>query len=361
MNTRLVRTMISVVGLLILIVLVACGGAAEAPVSVATSEPESAAAEPIEAAAEEPAEEAAESSDAGFPVTITHKFGETVIPAAPQRVVSIGFTEQDALYALGIQPVAIRYWYGDAPNSIFPWAEEAAAGHVPTVLNITWGEINYEELLELQPDLISGVVSGITQEEFEQLSLIAPTTAQSGDYIDFGMPWQEATQMIGDSVGKSAEATALIAEVEGKFQQARADNPQFEGKTIAVAYSNGDGTYGFYTDQDGRARFFTDLGFVIPEEMVEIAGDSFYANLSQERVDLLDTDVLLFLGLQFLEGGRESIENDPFIQSLDAYKEGRVVFVPLEYDDALQFGTVLSLPYALEGLLPELQRATGAE
>ena len=34
-----------------------------------------------------------------FPVTIEHKFGSTTISEEPQRVVSIGFSEQDPLLA----------------------------------------------------------------------------------------------------------------------------------------------------------------------------------------------------------------------------------------------------------------------
>lgn len=301
------------------------------------------------------------SSEAVFPVTITHKYGTTTIPEAPQRVVAIGYNEQDALLALGIKPVAVRYWYGDAPFAIFPWAQDEAAGAEPEVMEMAWGELNFEAILALDPDLISGVYSGITQDEYDQLSLIAPTIAQSGDYIEFGMPWQEMTKLVGQAVGKADEAAALVDNVEAQFAAARANNPAFADKTIAIAYANGDGTYGFYTNEDGRARFFTNLGFTIPEELVAIAGDSFYANVSQERLDVLDQDVIVFLGLQFLEGGRATIENDPLINQLEAVKEGQVVFVPLDYDDALQFGSVLSLEYALEGLLPELQAAVGTD
>ncbi|MGI8484593.1 MAG: hypothetical protein ACR2OU_10055 [Thermomicrobiales bacterium] len=42
-----------------------------------------------------------------FPVTIPHVYGETVIPAAPVRVVTIGWSTQDAVIALGIDPIAI--------------------------------------------------------------------------------------------------------------------------------------------------------------------------------------------------------------------------------------------------------------
>jgi iron complex transport system substrate-binding protein len=40
-------------------------------------------------------------------------------------------------------------------------------------------------------------------------------------------------------------------------------------------------------------------------------------------------------------------------------QDGRVVYIPENYDDALQFSTVLSLEYALEGIVPELQSALG--
>jgi iron complex transport system substrate-binding protein len=291
-----------------------------------------------------------------FPVTIDHKFGSTTITEAPQRVIALGYTDQDPLLALGVIPVAVRYWYGDAPNAIFPWAEDEASGAAPEVLNMPYGSLNYEAVLALQPDLIIAVNAGITQEEYDLLTQIAPTVAQSPDYIDFGMPWQETTRMIAAAVGKSAEAETLIEQVEARFAEARETNPEFAGKSVAVAYNYGEArTYGYYTSQDSRGRFFTDLGFTIPDELVEIAGEQFYSDLSAERIDLLDQDLIVFLGLQFAVGGREAIEADPLISQLDAVREGRVVYIPAEYDDALQFSTILSLEYALEGILPELE------
>jgi iron complex transport system substrate-binding protein len=293
-----------------------------------------------------------------FPVTIQHKFGSTTISGAPKRVVAIGYTEQDPLLALGVSPVAIRYWYGDKTDAIFSWAKEAAKGATPQVLELTFGGLNYEAILALKPDLISAVTSGISKEEYETLSKIAPTIAQSGNYIDFGMPWQETTLMIGEAVGKSAEAKALVKRLQDQLADVRAKNPAFAGKSIAVAYNYGDArTYGFYTSQDGRGRFFTDLGFVIPEDLVKVAGEKFYSDVSNERLDLLDRDVIVFLGLKFAKGGRAAIEADPLLRSLKAVKEGRIAFIPEAYDDALQFSSVLSLEYALKGIVPELQAA----
>jgi iron complex transport system substrate-binding protein len=292
-----------------------------------------------------------------FPVTIEHKFGSTIITEQPQRVVAIGYTEQDLLLALGVTPVAVRYWYGEE-DAILPWTEDRVEDEAPIVLNMPFGNLNYEAILDLQPDLISAVTSGITQEEYDLLSQIAPTIAQSGDYIDFGMLWQEATQMVGDAVGKSAEAAEVVAAVEALFEQARAEYPEFEGKTVAVAYFNA-GTYGFYSSQDIRGRFFTELGFVIPEEMDEIAGESFYADVSAERIDLLDQDLIAILNLQFIEGGREALEAEPLFSQLTAAQEGRVIYFDEQAENALGFSSPLSLPYALNAALPQLEAIFG--
>ena len=65
-----------------------------------------------------------------FPVTIEHKFGSTQLDKAPTRVVCVGLVEQDALLALGIVPVGVTKWFGDAPAQIFPWATRPSGrGH----------------------------------------------------------------------------------------------------------------------------------------------------------------------------------------------------------------------------------------
>jgi iron complex transport system substrate-binding protein len=302
---------------------------------------------------------AAAQDAAPFPVTIEHKFGSTTINEAPQRVVAIGYTEQDYLLALGVMPVAVRSWYADATIAFLPWAEDEVAeigGDMPEILVMPFGNLNYEAILALQPDLISAVTSGITQEEYDLLTQIAPTIAQSDEYVDFGMPWQEITRTIGLAVGKVDEAETRVANVQALIDAVREQNPQFRDKTIAVAYNyGGSRTYGYYTGQDGRGRFFTDLGFVIPDELNAIAGEQFYADISAERIDLLEQDVVVFLGLSWAEGGQEAIEGDPLIQQLDVYRDGRIVFIPLEYDDALQYSSPLSIEFALEGIVPLLE------
>lgn len=118
----------------------------------------------------------AQAADAAFPVTIDHKFGSTTIEAEPTRVVSVGFNEHDVLLALGVVPVGLRDWYRDQPNGVWPWAQDELGGAEPEVLSSN--SLTYEQIAALNPDLIVGVWSGMTDEEYELLSKLAPTVAQ---------------------------------------------------------------------------------------------------------------------------------------------------------------------------------------
>jgi len=72
------------------------------------------------------------SSGAAFPVTVPHRFGSTTIPAEPKRVVSLGYTDRDAILALGVVPVAIREFTGEKPSAT--WRRGSPRSRRPTPL-----------------------------------------------------------------------------------------------------------------------------------------------------------------------------------------------------------------------------------
>lgn len=49
------------------------------------------------------------SGGSGDTRTIEHKFGSTEVAGMPERVVSVGYSDQDPILALGVIPVAVRY------------------------------------------------------------------------------------------------------------------------------------------------------------------------------------------------------------------------------------------------------------
>jgi iron complex transport system substrate-binding protein len=292
--------------------------------------------------------------EAAFPVTLEHKYGSTTIPEVPERVVTVGLTDHDALIALGIVPVGTTEWFNEYPGALWPWASDKLNGaDVPVVLG-TSEAINFEGITALQPDLILALYAGISEDDYALLSQIAPTVVQPEGYVDYGMPWQEITRVVGQAVGKADEAEALITAIDEQFAQIRAEHPEFVGATAVVATPY-EGIW-VYGEQDVRGRLLTALGFTLPEGLAEITGDEFGGNLSPERAELLDVDVIVWLDAEESEGEL----GGPVYQTLPVHTEGREVFLN-SYNDPLggatSFVSVLSLPYLLDGLVPQLAGA----
>ncbi|RYE54814.1 MAG: iron-siderophore ABC transporter substrate-binding protein, partial [Rhizobiaceae bacterium] len=142
-----------------------------------------------------------------FPVTIEHAFGATTIELAPERIVTWGWGNHDALLALGVVPVAMPFsTYGGGDNGLHPWVEQKLneLGAATPIQLPDSSEIPYEQIAAAKPDVIVAVFSGIDRAQYDRLSQIAPTVAYPGEA--WSTPWQEVTTTIGTIVGKSAEA-----------------------------------------------------------------------------------------------------------------------------------------------------------
>ena len=136
--------------------------------------------------------------------------------------------------------------------------------------------------------------------------------------------------MSSQALGREQQGAEVIDDVEGEIAQARKQNPEFDGSTFVLASASAGQVYVF-GPQDLRSRFFTSLGFQTPPEIEKLAGDSFFAQLSEEQLRLLDQDV----------------------------REGRVIYMDVDGDfaNALGFSSPLSIPFALEQAVPQLAEA----
>jgi len=290
-----------------------------------------------------------------FPVTVEHRFGETTVEEAPTRVATVGLTDHDAVLALGVTPVGTTAWYGDHPFGVWPWAQDELGDAEPILLGDS-EDIDPEAILEADPDVILALYSGLTEEQYDDLSRYAPVIAPPAEYDDYGISWQEQTQTIGDVLGKPDEAAGLVEDTEALISEAAADHPELDGATTVVA-SAAEGVY-VYSPQAAVSRVLTDLGLVVPEDLVELIGEDFGAEVSLEQVDLVDLDVVLWLDA--------SDDLPPF--TVDAYTslpvatEGREV--RLATTGALAGGSfisVLSLPVILDQLVPMLTAAVDGD
>lgn len=293
-------------------------------------------------------------ADAGaFPVTIAHKYGSTEITAEPQRVVTVGLTEQDALIALGKVPVGATKWLGEYDGAVMPWAEDELNGAPRPKLLTDDDGIQFEKIAELRPDLIMGLYSDMTQADYDTLSQIAPTVAQPGEHTDFGIPWQKETRTIGKAIGKPAKAEQLVAETEPRIAEAKASHPEFAGQTAAMA-TPFEGIF-VYGTQDPRSRLLTDLNFSVPAE-IDSLSNSFGGQLSRERLDLLDVGVLVWI---LPEGQEAALRADPLYATMEVSSEGRDIFVNENtvVGHALSFVSPLSLPFLLDNMVPRIAAA----
>ncbi len=329
------------------VTLAGCGSTTQA-ISPANASTESA------AASASPAESASGSASAlAYPIEITTAFGTTVIPAAPERVAVIGYTEGDTVLALGTVPVSF-YEFAFPGEVGGPWATELLDGQAPVVLK---GELNVEQIASLQPDLIIGINQALTQQQYDQLTVIAPTLARPAEYTDYGVPPMVQAQMIGQALGKSGEIAALGADVQTAIDDAKAANPALEGKTVSVVWPTPDGSWFAYSSTDPRVELLESLGLVQSPAIAALGTDAFYHTISAENTAQIDADVIVVLDVN---AQRATVEADPVFNALPAVKDGNVVWVTdPNVIGAFSYASVLSLPYALDALVPELTAVAG--
>ncbi len=301
---------------------------------------------------------AREASDTA--IVIAHKYGETVLSSVPEKVVSVGFGDHETMLALGVVPVAVRDWFGDMPYATGPWVSEKVRDRLneakPVMLSRS--ELDFEAIAALAPDVIAGITSGITQEEYDTLSQIAPTIVQPGEYAEYGTPWQVETRLLGQLLGKTEEAEQLISEIHNRIDGIRARHPEFVGASTAVAfvYLNQPGAY---TSQVPSSRLVQQLGFVIPPEYDEMAGDKHYISFSEERLDLLDIDVIIWRATS--DEALQGIRDLPLRDTMPTSVEGRELFMGKIYARAFSHASIPSINFLLDILEPGLAAAVDGD
>lgn len=287
-----------------------------------------------------PAPKATAAADAAFPVAIDHKFGSTTIKSRPTRVVTVGWNDQDFALALGVVPVSTRQWFDEYLT--YPWVKTALGGKpLPTFS----AEINFEAIIKQRPDLIIAIYETVNKQTYDKLSQIAPTVVQSSKYPDEQTPWDVQTLTTGKALGRSAQAQTLVDKVNGKIAEAKQAHPEFAGKVLVVDFGPENGQHYLIPGRDPRRALFDALGF---------AAQSQNGDISEERLDLLDRDVL------FVNGSTKAkMASSPVFSRLNVVKTDRTIYTDFStpLGGALSYSGPDALLYALDVLVPQLTNA----
>lgn len=294
-----------------------------------------------------------------FPVTVEHAFGSTKISKAPKRVVTVGYTDDQAVLAFGVKPVGMTDQYpnpsGKSPdiNTQWPWVKDKWGDTKPEVVmkNGDTGP-NYEKIAALRPDLIIAVYSEIDKAGYDKLSKIAPTVGRTkAEKEPFSAPWQDNAVHIGKALGQEAKGKKLVQGIQAKLDKAKKDHPEF-AKQTAVPLSWYKDSIAPFTTTDVRGRLVTGIGFKGQKKIDEVADGKFFTVLSPERIDLVDVDHLFVINDK---ADQEALKKFKLFTNLKAVKKGNVSYL-LDSEGpavgaAMSQGTLLSLPYAIDELV----------
>jgi iron complex transport system substrate-binding protein len=268
-----------------------------------------------------------------FPVTIEHAFGETTIDASPERVATVAWANHEVPLALGIVPVGMAKatWGDDDNDGVLPWDEDRLAelgAETPVLFDETDG-IDFEAVADTQPDVILASYSGLTQEEYDTLSKIAPVVAYPE--TAWGTSYEDMIRLSSLALGLADEGDALIDDLHAEVDAALAEHPELADATVLFSFidPNDLSQIGFYTSHDTRPGFLESIGLPTPAIVEqETAGtDGFYVTVSAEQADqFADVDVFVTYG----DADGELIaamQADPLLSQIPAIAEGRIAIL----------------------------------
>ncbi|NQX30019.1 iron-siderophore ABC transporter substrate-binding protein [Microbacteriaceae bacterium VKM Ac-2854] len=278
---------------------------------------------------------AAESEGSGdfTPITIEHALGTTTIETKPERVATVNWANHEVPLALGVVPVgmAAANFGDDDDNGMLPWVEEKLTeldAEAPVLFDETDG-IDFEAVADTNPDVILAAYSGLTQEDYDTLTEIAPVVAYPE--TAWGTSWRDMIALNSEAMGMADEGDALIAELETEIADTAEKYPALEG-TSAMFLTHVDTTdlseVSFYTTHDTRVAFFDDLGLTQPASIADAsaATDKFSLTQSAEQADAFgDVDVIVTYGGDELVA---ALEADPLLSQMPAVQNNAIVALP---------------------------------
>jgi iron complex transport system substrate-binding protein len=243
-------------------------------------------------------------------------------PEYPSKVVVMDYSSLDTMEELGLENVVIAVPKGHLPNYLERFRSEKYTD-VGGVM-----EFDIEKIYKLSPDLI--IISNRQARLHEKLSKIAPTVninIDSSKYID---SFRANTMLLGHIWGKEAEASELMKEFDNALERLKDSVGSQSGRGLITLYNNGKfSVYG----KGSRFGIIHDEFEVKPaDENIQVSTHGWSVN--SEYIAKLNPDYLFIIDRNSVVTGKDAdrseIEN-VLIRTTNAYKNGRIVYLPADY------------------------------
>ncbi|MFF5982143.1 iron-siderophore ABC transporter substrate-binding protein [Streptomyces olindensis] len=289
-------------------------------------------------------------ASSAFPVTIKHKFGSTKITEEPKRVVVIGdggTDDVDALYALGVTPVAVSK-DAFAADGVHPWLKDRVDTKKTKLLD-TMNGVDFEEVAALRPDLILATSDFTLEKNYKKLSAVAPTIGYETAWGK--QTWQEHVQVVAKAVGRQEQAGKAIKATEDSIAEVRSKHPGLKGKTYSLSIGNTPAKiFTIASEDDFAAKLMSEVGLGLTPSVknIKTVSGSPTGELSFEQLDKLDADlvVIAFTTPQL----KKAFESSALVKNMSAVKEDRYVVTDVATISQLRSPSVLGIPWALDNL-----------
>jgi iron complex transport system substrate-binding protein len=250
---------------------------------------------------------------------IRHSLGQTKVPIAPQRIVSLGGAFTESLLAMNITPVAVEgsWAAGEAGKPFAHIAKRLADAEVVSGN----GTINLEAIAKVKPDLI--LVAGSENSIwYRYLCEIAPTVA----IVVNGMPpnrERDALLNVGDILGRKKKAEQVLEKYDAKIAAART--------VLADAIGHKPVLYLMLSGRRCMSRpllfqtlLCNHLGLIQDPTVLNRSEPVTWDVLSVERMSRLKAEYI-FVGMdRRTEGFWKEVVESPYNKNIPAFQQGHV-------------------------------------
>ncbi|MFC5996713.1 ABC transporter substrate-binding protein [Pseudonocardia hispaniensis] len=292
-----------------------------------------------------------------FPVTITHAYGATTIPAMPQRIVALGYG--DVAVANAVDAPIVGAVRNDSGGPNLPYLRTPLSEEVLGIPADIGGGVNVEKVASYRPDLILGVSAPMVDDRatYERLSRIAPVVVYEKSL--YGSSMHDDARQIGRAIGESEKVEALIAASDATVAALRAELPALTERTYLYGQARGEVLPMVVGEQNASTVFMRSLGLRIPDNFRDAPASAALApgtvGVSYEQVGRLDSADVLFMTFAG-EGDRTTFESNPLVRRLRPVREGTYLPLTLDQAVALQAPNVVAVGWLLDQLRPALQQ-----
>lgn len=251
-------------------------------------------------------------------ITLSQSVGEAVVPVNPKRVVALDYSSLENLDYLNI-PV-VGFVGSHLPSYLTKYASDETVQDLGTMF-----EVNYEKLVDLNPDVI--FISARMEKIYPELSKIAPTVYLDVDQTNAKASFEKNFTLFGQIFQKEAEVKAALDSLNAEIDALKAKADISSNTGLIILHNNGKmsafgpgSRFGIIHDLFGVKPAVADLevarhGQPVSSEFIKKANPSYLYLVDRSAVVNKDA------------AETSAVFENALIQETEAFKKGQVVML----------------------------------